>query len=85
MGYTVRKEQNMLPIKPIIVLTGASGEIGKYLINKLGADYEIIGTYNKHEPSSDRLSASCKVDVCDERSVEKYSSSCRQAKEYNPD
>lgn len=62
----------MLNIRPIIVLSGASGGIGKYLMNTLGADYEIIGTYNKNEPSSTYCNALYQVDVCDERSIEKF-------------
>ena len=62
----------MSNIKPIIVITGASGGIGQYLIDKLCTDYEIIGTYNKHEPSLDRRCALYKVDVCDEQSVANF-------------
>ena len=62
----------MLNRKPTIILSGASGGIGRYLIDKLGRDYKIIGTYNKHEPLGNQLCEFYKVDVCDEQSIERF-------------
>ena len=35
----------------MIVIAGASGELGSYLVEHLCRDYEIIGTYNTHKPT----------------------------------
>ena len=57
----------------MIVITGASGGLGSYLVEQLGKDYEIIGTYNTHKPASnDRVVAYYQVDVRDIGSVERF-------------
>ena len=60
----------------MIVMTGASGGLGGYLVEKLSRDHEIIGTYNTHQPSmSGQRTTYHKVDVCDGESVERFVSS----------
>ena len=57
----------------MIVITGASGGLGIYLVEQLGKDYKIIGTYNTHKPASnDRVVAYYQVDVRDISSVERF-------------
>ena len=57
----------------MIVITGASGGLGIYLVEQLGKDYKIIGTYNTHKPASnDRVVAYYQVDVRDIGSVERF-------------
>jgi NAD(P)-dependent dehydrogenase (short-subunit alcohol dehydrogenase family) len=57
----------------MIVITGASGGLGSYLVEHLGREYEIIGTYNKHKPkiTGERV-LFCQADVCDSGSVERF-------------
>ena len=57
----------------MIVITGASGGLGNYLVEHLGRDYEIIGTYNTHKPAPiDRVVEFFQVDVTDSGSVERF-------------
>ena len=57
----------------MIILTGASGGLGSYLIEHMGEDFEIIGTYNTHERfQSDRVVRFCQVDTTDSKSVERF-------------
>jgi NAD(P)-dependent dehydrogenase (short-subunit alcohol dehydrogenase family) len=62
-----RKENAM------IVITGASGGLGRYLIEHLGTEYEIIGTFNTHEPTpTDRVVGFYQMDVTDSASVQRF-------------
>lgn len=57
----------------MIVMSGASGGLGGYLIERLGKDQQIIGTYNNHKPeSSDPQVPLYQVNVCDSASVERF-------------
>lgn len=57
----------------MIIMTGASGGIGSYLIEHLGRDYEIIGIFNTHKPASiGRAVGFYQVDVSDPGSVEQF-------------
>ena len=57
----------------MIVITGASGGLGSYLIEHLGRDHEIIGTYNTHRPApTDRVVEFYQVDVRDSGRVERF-------------
>ena len=57
----------------MIVMTGASGGLGGYLIDQMGRDLEIIGTFNTHEPPpTDRVVGFYQVDVTDSDSVERF-------------
>lgn len=57
----------------MIVITGASGGLGSYLIEHLAKDYEIIGTYNMHKPpSTDQVVGFYQVDVRDPDNVERF-------------
>jgi NAD(P)-dependent dehydrogenase (short-subunit alcohol dehydrogenase family) len=57
----------------MIVITGASGGVGSYLIEHLGKDYEIIGAFNTREPApTDRALGFYQVDVRDSASVEQF-------------
>ena len=57
----------------MIILTGASGGLGNYLIEHMGKDFQIIGTYNTHEPSqTDRVVSFYQVDTTDSSSVERF-------------
>lgn len=55
-----------------IVITGASGGLGTYLIERLGSDFEIIGTYKGHEPRHGLKATFYKVDVTDAESVNAF-------------
>jgi len=57
----------------MIILTGASGGLGTYLIERLGTDFEIVGTYNKNRPSSNgRAAGFYQVDTSDSKSIERF-------------
>ena len=59
----------------MIIMTGASGGIGSYLIEHLSKDKddEIIGTYNTHKPEpTDRVVGFYQVDVTDSGSIERF-------------
>ena len=57
----------------MIVINGASGGIGSYLVERLAEDYEVIGTYNTHKPpSADRAVEFYQVDVRDTDSIEGF-------------
>ena len=62
----------------MIVLTGASGGLGSYVIEKLSKDFDIIGTYNTHKPSNEFPSVSYyKVDLTDSESIEQFTASVK--------
>lgn len=57
----------------MIIMTGASGGLGGYLIEHLSRDFEIIGTFNTHEPTpTNRVMGFYQVDVRDSGSVERF-------------
>jgi NAD(P)-dependent dehydrogenase (short-subunit alcohol dehydrogenase family) len=57
----------------MIIITGASGGLGSYLVEKLNKDYDIIGTYNTHQPSMSYQRVDFyKVNVCDNESIESF-------------
>ena len=57
----------------MIIINGASGGIGSYLVEHLAKDYEIIGTYNTHKPpSTDQVVGFYQVDVRDSESIERF-------------
>ncbi len=57
----------------MIVISGASGGLGRHLIEHLGIEYEIIGTFNTHEPlPTDRVVGFYQVDVTDSASVQRF-------------
>ena len=57
----------------MIVLTGASGGLGNYLIENLSGEHEIIGTYNTREPSqTGRAVGFYQVNATDSGSVERF-------------
>ena len=57
----------------MIILTGASGGLGSYLVEHLSKDSEIIGTYNTHKPpQTDRVVSYYQVDTTDSSSVEQF-------------
>lgn len=57
----------------MIIITGASGGLGGYLVEKLSEDHEIIGTYNTHQPAISGQGINYyKVDVCDNKNVESF-------------
>lgn len=57
----------------MIIMTGASGGLGVYLIEHLGRDFEIIGTFNTHKPAlTDRAVGFYQVDVSESESVERF-------------
>jgi acetoacetyl-CoA reductase/3-oxoacyl-[acyl-carrier protein] reductase len=54
----------------VIVITGASGGLGSYLVERLSEDHEIIGTYHTRRPESRSASVSFhELDVSDSSSV----------------
>lgn len=56
-----------------IVVTGASGGIGSYLIEHLRNDYQIIGCYNTHKPdSTTKVVDYYKLDLTDVASVDEF-------------
>lgn len=63
----------------MIVITGASGGVGKYLITNLSKDYDIIGTYNtnKQEPMS--RTAFFKLDVTNSTSIANFVNTVRSS------
>ncbi len=57
----------------MIIMTGASGGLGNYLIQYLSKDNEIIGTYNKHKPAfSDQTVKVYQLDVRNTSSVDNF-------------
>ena len=57
----------------MIILTGASGGLGSYLVEHLGNDFEIIGTYNTHKPSqTDKVVSYHQVDITDSSNIERF-------------
>lgn len=57
----------------MIVITGASGALGNYLVNSLKKNHEIIGTYFSHAPEqTDKNISYYKVDVSDSKSIESF-------------
>ena len=57
----------------MIVITGASGGIGRFLAEQFSQEYEIIGTYNSHKPIPSGNSIEYyQVDVCDALSIERF-------------
>lgn len=57
----------------MIIIVGASGGLGNYLIEHLSNDYEIVGTYNHHKPDWIRRGVEMyQVDVRDYSSVERF-------------
>lgn len=63
------------PIK--IVVTGASGALGSYLVERLGCDFEIIGTYKGHQPPAGLRAQWHRVDVTRSESVQEFVESVR--------
>jgi NAD(P)-dependent dehydrogenase (short-subunit alcohol dehydrogenase family) len=57
----------------MIVISGASGGLGNYLVAHLSSDYEIIGTYNVHKPAPSTCAAVFyQVDVANSASVSEF-------------
>ena len=57
----------------MIVLTGASGGLGTYLIERLSKDHEMVGTYNTNKPSQTNNTVSFyRVDTTDTNSIERF-------------
>jgi NAD(P)-dependent dehydrogenase (short-subunit alcohol dehydrogenase family) len=57
----------------MIIITGASGGIGSYLVDCLRKDYEIIGTYHTHKPlAQDEKTTFYQVDVSRIESVNQF-------------
>ena len=57
----------------MIILTGSSGGLGRYIIDNLEEDFEIIGTYNTHKPGQNSQRVSFyQVDITDFSSVERF-------------
>ncbi len=58
----------------MIILTGASGWIGKELIQCFSKSEDIIGIYNSNKPSIDANSKTIyeKVDLCDSRQIKEF-------------
>ena len=57
----------------MIVITGASGGLGSYLVEHLSKEHEIVGTYNTHKPElSDQVARFYQVDVSDAASVDRF-------------
>lgn len=57
----------------MIVISGASGGLGRYLIERLGTDFEIIGTYHTHQPPpTDQVVGFYPTDVCDSTSIQQF-------------
>jgi NAD(P)-dependent dehydrogenase (short-subunit alcohol dehydrogenase family) len=57
----------------MIVMTGASGGLGTYLVENLCRDYDIIGTYNAHMPEPKGQAVKFyQVDVCDSGSIGRF-------------
>lgn len=54
----------------LIVMTGASGGLGQYLIEHLSKDFEIIGTFHTHRPTD--KARFYQVDVTDANSVAQF-------------
>jgi NAD(P)-dependent dehydrogenase (short-subunit alcohol dehydrogenase family) len=57
----------------MIIMTGACGGLGSYLVECLGRDFEIIGTFHTRKPTAtNRAVGFHQVDVSDAGSVERF-------------
>jgi 3-oxoacyl-[acyl-carrier protein] reductase len=57
----------------MLIITGASGGLGKYLTEHLYKDYEIIGTYNSHKPQTRYEKTDFyQVNVCNSESIDQF-------------
>lgn len=57
----------------MIIITGASGGLGSYLVEHLGGQYDVVGTYNSRKPAGlDQAAELHQVDVSDADSVELF-------------
>jgi NAD(P)-dependent dehydrogenase (short-subunit alcohol dehydrogenase family) len=60
----------------MVIIVGASGGIGSYLVDHMGRDYEIIGTYNKNRPKVQNSEANFyEVNINDADSISTFLSS----------
>jgi NAD(P)-dependent dehydrogenase (short-subunit alcohol dehydrogenase family) len=57
----------------MIVVAGASGGLGRYLVDRLSGDFEMIGTYHNRKPELDRpIAGLFRVDVTDPASIDAF-------------
>ena len=60
----------------MLIITGASGGIGAFLVENLCQEHEIIGTYYSNKPSSSNHVEYFQVDACDMSSIERFVLHC---------
>lgn len=57
----------------MILITGASGGLGSYLVEQFGKEHDVIGTYNTHKPVlPDQSSTYYQLNVSDAASVDAF-------------
>jgi NAD(P)-dependent dehydrogenase (short-subunit alcohol dehydrogenase family) len=56
----------------MIVITGASGGLGKYLVEGFSKDHDVIGTYHTHKPVTLPRTEFFQLDVTNAKSIEQF-------------